>query len=212
MSSTHAASSSRHVLVLAAIVGLHVEVFWLVASGLVPRAIKVLAPNPPPIEVVLREKEEVVVVKPDAAPLMEPDYSRVTEPEIPLPDFAESKEVPAAPVLPRAPAEGSGSVIEFRQDYQPPGLRTRDRRLAALVDSCYPAASRRLGEEGRVVARVVVGADGRARGWNVAQSSGFSRLDAALGCVTERIEFVAGRRDGQPVEAEALLPVVFRLD
>ena len=93
-----------------------------------------------------------------------------------------------------------------------PSLRTRDSRLAALIDACYPSASRRLAEEGRVVINVRVDASGRAAAWNIVERSGFARLDAAVDCVVRRLEFNAGRRDGAAVEASALLPIVFRLD
>lgn len=45
----------------------------------------------------------------------------------------------------------------------------------------YPAASRRLGESGRVMLRVQIGVDGRALDVRVSRSSGYERLgDAAL--------------------------------
>jgi protein TonB len=69
-----------------------------------------------------------------------------------------------------------------------------------------------LNEEGRVTAQVLIGAQGSALSWRVAQSSGFPRLDAATGCVLGKLEFVAGRQDGQAIAAEAMLPIVFRLD
>jgi TonB family protein len=87
----------------------------------------------------------------------------------------------------------------------------RDNRLAALVDDCYPAAARRMEEEGRAIARIVVGADRRAASWTPILGSGFPRLDAALGCVIRRLQFVPGRRDGRAVAAEVQLPIVFRL-
>jgi protein TonB len=90
-------------------------------------------------------------------------------------------------------------------------MTSGDRRVQSLIDSCFPAAARRLSEEGLVVARVVIGADGRALSWVVDQGSGFPRLDAAMDCVLRRLEFVAGRRDGRAVEATARLPIVFRL-
>ncbi len=43
----------------------------------------------------------------------------------------------------------------------------------------YPAISRRLGEEGRVVVRVLIGQNGSAIKGEINQSSGFDRLDQA---------------------------------
>jgi outer membrane biosynthesis protein TonB len=58
----------------------------------------------------------------------------------------------------------------------------------------------------------MIGAQGDALHWRIAQSSGFPRLDEATACVLGKLAFVAGRRDGQAVAAEAMLPIVFRLD
>ena len=126
---------------------------------------------------------------------------------------------PASPPFIYVPVEGNaaaepaaGSVPAVAvPDVRGPSLVLRDMRLAALVDACYPAASRRLSEEGRVVVRVDVDATGRASAWIVAGSSGFARLDAAVACVIRRLEFNPGRRDGAAVAASVTLPIVFRL-
>ena len=81
-----------------------------------------------------------------------------------------------------------------------------------MINACYPAGARRAGEEGRVTVRVVIGAGGPASTWNVEHGSGFPRLDAAVGCVIRRLEFLPGRRDGRAVDATVMLPIVFRLD
>ena len=47
---------------------------------------------------------------------------------------------------------------------------------------------------------------------SVSQSSGFERLDGAAECVIRRLPFDPGKRDGQPVEAQATLPIVFKLE
>ena len=93
-----------------------------------------------------------------------------------------------------------------------PRLRMQGDRLAALINACYPAASRRAGEEGRAVVRVLVGSNGKIRSWRLEQGTGFPRLDDAVRCIIERLVIEPGRRDGRAVEAEALLPIVFRLD
>jgi protein TonB len=94
----------------------------------------------------------------------------------------------------------------------PPALRMRDSRLTALIDACYPATARRLGQEGRVVVRLAIDAGGRASSRAIEQSSGCPGLDAAAECVVRRLDFVPGRRDGRAVLAVVLLPIAFRLD
>ena len=63
-----------------------------------------------------------------------------------------------------------------------------------------------------MVATIAVGADGKAGTVTVTQSSGFPRLDAAIECVVRRLPFEPGKRDGQPVEAQVSVPIVFKLE
>jgi len=63
-----------------------------------------------------------------------------------------------------------------------------------------------------VTVTITIGADGKAGAFTVAQSSGFPRLDGAAECVVRRLPFDPGKRDGQPVEAQATLPIVFKLE
>jgi protein TonB len=76
----------------------------------------------------------------------------------------------------------------------------------------YPDASRRLGQEGRVVLRVRVSAQGLPVAVAVKQSSGFSRLDEAARAAVERWRFVPARRGDEAVESLAEVPIQFNLD
>jgi periplasmic protein TonB len=209
MSATSVTGAPRQSAVLTAVAGLHVGAFILFASGLVPRVLDVL-PAPRDIFVVQRIPEPVVRVQPGLP--MPADYVPL---RAPLPDLdiprvdEEAPAVDAIPVTDASAAGGSSSGQEA--DFQPPALQMRDSRLAALVDACYPSGARRIGEEGRAVARIVVSADGRVASWTKMQGSGFPRLDAALGCVIRRLQFIPGRRDGRAIVAEVQLPIVFQL-
>jgi protein TonB len=76
----------------------------------------------------------------------------------------------------------------------------------------YPPLSRRLGEEGRVLLRVRVGADGHPLAVDVDRSSSFERLDEAARRAVGNWRFVPARRGDEPVEGSVRVPVVFRLD
>ena len=76
----------------------------------------------------------------------------------------------------------------------------------------YPSLSRRHHEEGRVLLRVLVGADGRAESVDVAASSGFERLDHAAQEAVRRWRFVPARRGDGAVAAYVNVPVAFSLD
>lgn len=200
---------SRRFGVWTAIIGLHVGLYAAILSGLGPPVPDGLKRGPTGITILPKPPAPVPVARPVYRGPVEGPRIVVDKPILEIPIFDEAGEsAVTADDAATQPGNGSLSVVEF----SPPALRTRDARLAALVDSCYPAASRRLGEEGMAVARITVGAQASVLLWGVHQSSGFPRLDAAMDCVIKRVEFAAARRDGRAVEAEVLLPIVFRLD
>jgi protein TonB len=76
----------------------------------------------------------------------------------------------------------------------------------------YPLLSKRLGEEGKVILRVLVNPEGLAEQVEVRQSSGHPRLDqAALGTV-RRWRFTPARRGAERLAAWVLVPLSFQLD
>lgn len=76
----------------------------------------------------------------------------------------------------------------------------------------YPKRSRDLGEEGKVVLRVWVSADGLPTKAEVASSSGYERLNASALQMVMRWRFVPGKRKGQSEAMEVLVPMQFRLE
>ncbi len=86
---------------------------------------------------------------------------------------------------------------------------------AAYLDNpppAYPALSRRSGEQGRVVLRVLVTAAGTAEKVELHTSSRWSRLDQAALDVVTRWRFVPARQGDQPVAAWVLVPITFTLE
>lgn len=76
----------------------------------------------------------------------------------------------------------------------------------------YPRMSRRLGEEGKVLLRVRVRADGTASTVDLEKGSNFDRLDEAARQAVLRWRFVPAKRGNEAVEASVIVPIVFRLD
>lgn len=76
----------------------------------------------------------------------------------------------------------------------------------------YPALSRRNQEEGRVVLRVLVGADGRTLSVETKTSSGWPRLDRAAEDAVRRWRFVPAREGDRAVQAHVLVPLSFSLE
>jgi periplasmic protein TonB len=76
----------------------------------------------------------------------------------------------------------------------------------------YPSISRRLGEQGRVLLRVLVAVDGTANSVVVQTSSGSSRLDQATLAAVKKWRFVPARHGGQAVVASVIVPVSFSIE
>jgi periplasmic protein TonB len=75
----------------------------------------------------------------------------------------------------------------------------------------YPKMSQRLGQEGRVLLRVTVAADGKPTAATVAKSSGFEALDRAGIDTVMHWRFKPGTRGGVPEAMSVLQPVDFKL-
>ena len=116
------------------------------------------------------------------------------------------------------PAGATGAARPLRRV---PGHTARDglrvtppRANAAYLSNPppdYPAAARDHRQEGRVVLRVLVAADGRPQEVSVARGCGFPLLDQAAVVAVQRWRFVPAQRDGAAVDAAVLVPITFKL-
>jgi protein TonB len=75
----------------------------------------------------------------------------------------------------------------------------------------YPLLSKRMGEQGRVVVRTLIGTDGHAQDVQLHQSSGFDRLDQAALNAARQWRYVPGKRDGVPQAMWFNVPFTFQL-
>jgi protein TonB len=102
-----------------------------------------------------------------------------------------SKAAPAAPAGPRTVSSG----VEYLRTPQPD----------------YPALSKRLGEQGKVVLRILVNQAGLPEQVLVQSSSGFARLDEAGRQAALRALFKPYLEDGRPVTVFVIVPLNFQL-
>ncbi len=189
---------------VASVVAAHVAIL-LLASSFVPA--RQLADLAQPLTVRLIEWLPETAPKPvPAKPPPTPARPRQLVPVAqPAPVLAAqpvvSEVVPVQAVLP-APTFAAPPLVEARFD------------VAYLNNPkpVYPAASRRLGEEGRVLLRVQVDAEGHAESVDIKTSSGFPRLDNAAREAVARWRFVPARRGETTVPSAVLVPVVFNLE
>ncbi len=136
----------------------------------------------------------------------EPNQLITATPEAPAPALAPTPPPPQpAPVVSAPPSQPITAVPvpvippNFNADYldNPPPL--------------YPALSRRMSEQGKVMLRVLVNAKGTADKIELKSSSGSSRLDDAALEAVKRWRFVPARQGDQPVAAWVLIPIAFTL-
>jgi periplasmic protein TonB len=76
----------------------------------------------------------------------------------------------------------------------------------------YPALSRRLGEQGRVLVRVLIEADGRPSKVELQESSGYDRLDQTALQTVMRWRYVPGKRGDEPEAMWFSVPIQFVLE
>lgn len=133
-----------------------------------------------------------------AAPAQTPDPSALRSAISPGPP----NPMPAASADPPAPVQTRAATL---------ALPRFDADYLDNPKPIYPALSRRLGEEGRVLLRVYVLADGSAAVVEVRESSGHERLDRAAREAVARWRFIPARQGDQPVPAWVLVPISFHL-
>lgn len=69
-----------------------------------------------------------------------------------------------------------------------------------------------MGEQGKVLLRVLVNANGLPEQIEIKESSGFDRLDRAALNAVQRWKFVPGKRNGVPEAMWNIVPVNFVLE
>ena len=226
---------SRTAVIALAVVALHVGLIWALQSGLLLRTAELIipvevlaelielpqpqpepappAPSAPPARPVTpapaMQKKSVPkpAIRPQAQPpaIADPTPSptapagSLTPAPVATPaPAAESPAAPAAPTAPAAPAaiQLPSSNADYLQNPKP----------------AYPPLSKRLGEQGKVVVRVLIGADGLPQKAELRQSSSFERLDQAALSTVLKWRYVPGKRGGVAEDMWFNVPINFVLE
>ena len=151
-------------------------------------------------------------------PVKTPPPARKTPPPQPQPVLAVTKtaESPAPFVVPpQPPAPPPPPIAAAPTQAAPQGPVTAARFDADYLHNpkpSYPAISRRNSEEGKVLLRVRVSAQGTALDVDIKQSSGFARLDEAAREAVGRWRFVPAKRGDETIESSVVVPITFALE
>ena len=203
---------------LAAVLALHAVLGYAMYSGMVTRVIEVAMPDEVFVEFVPPKQPPAPAPAPSIPrtvelappPVMTPPVVPVVI-DTPTPNAITVARAQPAPVekasapvavaaAPAAPAQPAGprtitSGVEYVQAPQP----------------VYPAMSKRMGEQGKVILRVLVDEKGQPNQVIVQSSSGFARLDEAGRQAALRAVFKPYMEDGRAVAVYVIVPLNFSL-
>jgi periplasmic protein TonB len=191
-----------HVAVIAAL--LQYEPARLALSEAMPIMVSLITP-------------QTVVEKPQVLPKPLPVKPRVTAPVPPVPEqiIAAAPTAPEAALAPAPPppapltsAPPPAPAPAIAVPVVPPNFNASYLENPAPA---YPPLARRVGEQGKVMLRVLVNARGTADTVELRSSSGSSRLDDAAVESVKHWRFVPARQGDQPVAAWVLVPITFSL-
>lgn len=165
--------------------------------------INIALPPDPPLDPVKPPPETEQLVKPVSQPVI-PDQL-VTTTQEPKVEFTGQPDIPTTPLV------GEGTVTPpYVEPVKPqpvivgPGVNPRFN-----YQPDYPSDERRLGREGRVVVRVLVGTDGRVKQVEKVSAASESFFEATRRRALERWRLTPGTKDGVPVEAWRTMAVSF---
>jgi len=203
----------RPKLMLALVIALHLGV------GAVLLSLDVL-PLPAPLATLMvrvirapSEQAEITPPQPKAVAHKPVAQSRA-EPALERPLPAAEAQAPAAVEAPAARQIAAPAPLPVAAAAPPAAAVSEPRFDAAYLDNpapVYPALSRRMREEGRVIVRVFVEANGRASQVQINSSSSSPRLDQAAQEAVARWKFFPAQRGAEAIGAWVLVPIVFNL-
>jgi len=173
-----------------------------------PIFIDLLSPQKPIEEPKLPEPPKPVV-KARPAPAARP------KPNPPDPIIAAPAPAPSEFIAPAPPPPPPVDVAAPKVEAAPPAPDTPPRFDADYSRNpppTYPAISRRNGEHGRVLLRVLVDANGDPREVEIKTTSGSERLDRSAQETVRHWKFVPARVGSDAVDAWVLVPIVFALE
>ncbi|MDR3369334.1 TonB family protein [Rhodoferax sp.] len=198
--------SQRHLLIASSVVLFHLAAIWVLQTGLIRQALAVVVP----VEIL---SEFIEPPKPQPEPPLQPPkpvVQAVPRPTAPPPppmplaiaDPTPAPDAPTGVVAPPVPLPPIAAPVAATPTPKPvPAgpqieLPSSDADYLHNPPPNYPAKSRRMGEQGKVVVRVLIGVDGLAQKVEIRKSSGFDRLDEAALDTVKNWRYVPGKRAG----------------
>ncbi|MBG6220890.1 MULTISPECIES: energy transducer TonB [unclassified Janthinobacterium] len=204
---------------LMAIVVLHIAGFYAIQSGLLSRVvtatiptittISIIAPPAPPKPPAASVPKTVELSAPVPRAVIPPLPLIAVAPSEPTITPPQPTRAEAAPVATAAPAAPSTPAPSPPAPAAPRTVNSVEYVKAPQL--IYPNLSRRLGESGTVVLRILINEKGLPEQILVHKSSGYGNLDEAGRQAAQRALFKPMIENGKPMSVYVLVPLTFQL-
>ena len=217
------------------VVLLHIGALWALQSGLLLRAVQIILPaeilsefiEPPAPKVMPPPPASPAPPVPVLQPVVKTKVPALPPPPQPvaIADATPSPNAPGGVATPQPPAPPIAAPVaqtpepapEPAPAPAPPAppkveLPSSDADYLQNPKPAYPPISKRLGEQGKVLVRVLIGVEGNAQKAEIKQTSGFERLDQSAMATVLRWRYTPGKRAGVPEAMWFNVPVNFVLE
>lgn len=182
--------ATRRTIVFFGIVAAHILLIYAFATGLVQRAVNMVAP---PIDVSMIEEKKVKDELPPPPPpaQLERPPVQVVAPEI---NIAVPVDAPPPPIT----NVTTKPVITLPPPPPPPTTAAQP-TFFPNSDDYYPSLSRQNDEEGRAEIKICITATGKLESVDLMKGSGFQRLDDAAVSMGKASRWKPATQGGKPV-------------
>lgn len=211
-------TAHRHALIAGPVLLFHALAIWALQTGLLMRAVEIIVPvevlaqivelpapkTAPPVPVAtppVPVKQAVTRPRPATQPVIQtaPPILTVNEPAPAADAFVAPTPQPPAPIA--APSVAAAASAPTAPPAPAPAkvvLPSSDAEYLNNPKPPYPPMSKRLNEQGNVMVRIYIDADGLPQKAELQKTSGFERLDQAALAVVMKWRYVPGKRNGVP--------------
>lgn len=212
----------RNLLIASAVVLFHVLALWALQTGLLQRAVEIIVPVEVLAQIIDLPTPKVTPTPPPTPAPPEPVKRSVSKPAPavqPTPQLMAINDATPAPNAPSAPtpqpvAPPSPPAAAAPAPAAPAKIELPSSNADYLSNPKppYPPMSKRLGEQGKAIVRVLIGADGLPQKAELRQTSGFERLDQSALATVMKWRYVPGKRGGVPEAMWFNVPISFVLE
>lgn len=200
---------------IAIVVLLHIGVVYALVNGLARKVVEIVQA---PLETkIIEELKKLPPPPPPPKDIPPPPVASAAPPPAYVPPVevavqntpSNAPSITSSTVAPPPAPPAPAPVVEVPRD---PVIVAPVVNASACRKPVYPAVSRREEEQGIVVLRFLVNAEGNVIQSEVKSSSGYTRLDEAARQALSLCQFQPGTADGKPTQGWAQLKYEWRLE